>query len=80
MGGVQPPSIYASSYESSLNKETKNADYHAFQQAITEQICERFVGYRLDILPNHDEYDSFRVARLKLWELIDLLVRSRLEE
>lgn len=76
--GTTPPSIYASSYDSSLNWETRDADYDTFQTAVAEQICESFVGYYFNLLPNEEGYDDFKAAKPELWAMIDRLVTATL--
>lgn len=76
--GITPPSIYASSYDSSLNSETRDADYDTFQTAVAEQVCESFVAYYLNILPNEEGYDDFKSAKPELWALIDELVNAQI--
>lgn len=76
--GITPPSIYASSFDLSLNWKTKESDYDTFQQAVAEQICESFVGYYFNLLPNEEGYDDFKEAKPELWALIDKLVNAQL--
>lgn len=56
-----PVSNYASTYESSLNREFAEQDYKKFSSALAEQICESFVAYQLNIISNRDDWTDFRV-------------------
>jgi hypothetical protein len=54
-------SNYASNYADRLNQKVKESDPISFEIALSEQICETFVAYMLNIVPNRRGWTDFRL-------------------
>lgn len=70
------PTRYASTYENGLNQTILNENYPMFTRALAEQICESFVGYILNIVPNDEDNPSFQSHSMYAWQLINELATA----
>ena len=73
-GDVQVVSNYASNYSNKIKPDMNLGDI-----ALAEQMCECFVGFNLDILPNNNGHTSFEAAHPELWVLMQELSLAKFD-
>lgn len=74
----KPVSRYAAGYEHDLTESMKRTDEKKFTHALAEQICESFVAYQQNIIPNDEGLKNFKVFWPITWWLMDTLCRAKL--
>jgi len=68
--------MYAATYSSLLNQETRDNNPDKFNWALAEQICESFVGYKLGIISNDDGHVDFMKEHPEEYVLMDKLCKA----
>jgi hypothetical protein len=74
----KPVSRYAAGYEHDLTKAIQDSDNKAFTHALAEQVCESFVAYQQNIIPNDDGLTDFKANWPRTWGLMDKLCRAKI--
>ena len=76
--GEKPVSRYAAGYEHQLNATVRDSDNAVFTHALAEQVCESFVAYQQNIIPNDEGITDFKTHWPETWRQMDKLCRAKL--
>lgn len=70
-------SRYGAGYEHDLTDDVRTQDNDKFTHALAEQICESFVAYQQNIIPNDDNLTNFKESWPRTWKIMDRLCRAK---